>query len=837
MYLHVIFCAALFTYVASRKSVYLIPLLFLAFTASAKAHAAGSILSVTCNDEGVGAEVFINDKFKGKCPLDVKVLPGKLRLKVQKKVDTFSARVFDHEIRVGRGVDKNVKVLLGDAQLNAEGKQLQSRRLSLEQAELKRLGKESKPEIVSIPPTNFANTNPVIPSPVVVNTSAATTSPVIMPSQVVVTERAANEAILLPPVVVTANPLGSALFDLVSPVSVLSGKELSFRQESTLGETLSKLPGISSTYFGPNASRPVIRGLDGDRVRIMQNGIGMLDVSALSPDHATAVDPLVVDRIEVVRGPAALMYGGAAVGGVVNTLDNRIPQFPINGYTGRVEPRIGGAANERSGAAVLEAGNGMVALHADIASRQTDDLRIPGFARSNRQRVLDDSTVEQTQGRLINSSLSSDSGALGAALTLDNGYLGLSYSDFKANYGTVVEPDVRVNMNSKRLGVAGEVRELDTFVQGVKFKYGYTDYLHNELEKGAIATTFKNKGYETRIDATHAKLGPFTGAFGVQLSNVDFAALGEEAFLPKVNTDAKALFIYEEAVFGDVKLTAGGRNEHTTVESAGDSPTTTRFGPAQARKFSASSGALGALYTFNQNIGLAANFSHTQRVPTYAELFANGRHVATGQFEVGDTTLSKEKSNGADLQLRWRSGLHSASISGFYTRFQNYIALINSGQEQEELTEALFRAVKAEFYGFEAEGKFRVYEKNGNLDFNLRGDYVRAKNSDTGEPLPRISPMRLGMGLDYQLGKFSAKLDVTHSFEQDRVAANELPTGGYTLTNTMLNYRFKTPKVNWDAYIKGNNLFNQEARAHTSFLKELAPLPGRGFLMGVRANF
>jgi iron complex outermembrane receptor protein len=818
----------------STHAVYLMSLLFLTFAIPPRAHAAGSTLSITCEDRDMGAEVFINDKLKGKCPLNLTVPAGKLKLKIQKKVDVYSARVFEQEIRMGKGVDKHVKVQLGVAQLNAKGEQLQARRLSLEQEELNKPGKEGTPETIAIPTPNFAITNPAVP-PVVV--AAPATPPVILPPQVVVTEQAANEPVFMPPVVVTANPLGSALFDLVSPVSVLSGKELSFRQESTLGETLSKLPGVSSTYFGPNSSRPVIRGLDGDRVRIMQNGVGMLDVSALSPDHATTVDPLVVDRIEVVRGPAALMYGGAAVGGVVNSLDNRIPQSSIQGITGRVEPRIGGAANERSGAAVVEAGNGVVALHADVASRRTDDLRIPGFARSNRQRALDDPTVEQTQGRLINSSSKSDSAALGASLTFDKGYLGLSYNDMQSNYGTVVEPDVRVDMHSKRLGVAGEMRELGTIIQDVKFKYNHTDYLHNELENGEVATTFKNKGYETRIDATHAQFGPFSGAFGVQLSDTDFAALGEEAFLPKVNTNAKALFLYEEAVFGDIKFTAGGRNEHTTVGSAGDSPTTTRFGAPQERKFSANSGALGTLYTFNQNIGLAANFSHTERVPTYAELFANGRHVATGQFEVGDTTLAKEKSDGADVQLRWRSGPNSASISGFYTRFQNYIALINSGQEQEELREALFRAVKAQFHGFEAEGKFRVYEEKGNLDLNLRGDYVRAKNSDTGEPLPRISPMRLGAGLDYQLGKFSARLDVSHSFKQDQVATNELSTRGYTLTNTTLNYRFKTPSVNWDAYIKGNNLFNQEARMHTSFLKELAPLPGRGFLMGVRANF
>ncbi|MDP1855010.1 MAG: TonB-dependent receptor plug domain-containing protein, partial [Candidatus Nitrotoga sp.] len=337
MFKHVIRGAAqlaqLFTHAA-----YLMSLLFLAFAVSPKAHAAVSNLSVTCNDEDMGAEVFINGKFKGKCPLDLTVPAGKLKLKVQKEVDALNDRVFEQEIRVGKGVNKHVKVPLVAAQLNAKGKQLQSKRLSLEQAEMKKPGKEGKPETMAIPTTNFAITNPVVP-PVVVAAPDVINPPIIMPPKVVVTDQSATEAILLPQIVVTANPLGSALFDLVSPVSVLSGKELSFRQESTLGETLSNLPGVSSTYFGPNSSRPVIRGLDGDRVRIMQNGVGMLDVSALSPDHATAIDPLVTDRIEVVRGPAALMYGGAAVGGVVNTLDNRIPQSSIKGITGRVEPR------------------------------------------------------------------------------------------------------------------------------------------------------------------------------------------------------------------------------------------------------------------------------------------------------------------------------------------------------------------------------------------------------------------------------------------------------------------------------------------------------------------
>ena len=811
----------LFTYARTRKSAcFLINLFVLALAASANTHAADSMLRVTCVKEYEGAEVFINDKLMGKCPLNLKVPAGGLKLRVQKNMDSSTIHVVEQEIRVGKNVDTNVKVPLGIAQITTNGKKSQSRRSGAESILTRKSGKQGQPADLQSSDVHAVISSRASPSPAFGDAASE-----------------ADTSAVLPPVVVTASPMGSALFDLVMPVSVLAGKDLQFRQETTLGETLSKLPGVSSTYFGPNASRPVIRGLDGDRIRIMQNGVGMLDVSSLSPDHATAVDPLLVDRIEVVRGPAALMYGGAAVGGVVNTLDNRIPQSPVKGITGRFEPRFGGAASERSGAAMLEAGNGQFALHADMASRRTDDLKIPGYARSSRQRAVDDPAVEQPYGRLPNSSSSSDSGAVGASLTSDKAYLGLSFSDLQSNYGTVAEPDVRIDMNSKRLGVAGEIRDMGSFVQELKFKYNYTDYLHNELENGGVVTTFKNKGYDTRIDAVHSRLGGFTGAFGVQLANVDFAALGSEAFLPQVNTDTKALFLYEEATFGKIKLTAGGRNEHASVESAGNSPDTTRFGSAQSRQFTANSGALGALYTFNPEVGLAANLSHTERVPTYAELFSNGRHVATGQFVVGDAMLAKEKSNGADLQVRWRSGLHSASIGGFYTNFQNYIALIQSGQMQEDLTEAFYRPVKAEFYGFEMEGKSRIYEKSGNLDFNLRGDYVRAKNSDTGESLPRISPLRLGAGLDYQLGKFGARLDVSHSFKQDQVASSELPTSSYTLADAMLTYRIKTQGVNWDAYLKGNNLFNEEARAHTSFLKEIAPLPGRGFILGVRGTF
>ncbi len=668
----------------------------------------------------------------------------------------------------------------------------------------------------------------------------------------------------LAPVIVTANPLGSALFDLAAPTSMLGGRDLTLQRQSTLGETIANLPGISSTYFGPAASRPVIRGLDSDRIRILQNGTGMLDVSALSPDHATTIDPLVADQIEVVRGPAALLYGGTAVGGVVNVLDNRIPQEAIQGVTGRFESRFGGPDTERSGAAVLEGGNGRIALHADISSRQNDDVRIPGYARSSRQRALDGPGQEQPRDHLPNSSAHGDSGALGAALTFDQGYVGVSYSDFKTNYGSVAEPDVRLDMKSSRWDMAGERRDMGSFIQAVKFKYGYTDYQHQELESGAVSTIFKNKGYEGRIEATHAKVGPLTGAFGIQFSSVDFSALGDEALLPKLTTDSGALFLYEEAALGRTKFTFGGRLERVKVASQGGGPLDPntglpRFGSAQNRSFSDQSGSAGIVYSLSQSLNFAATLSHTERAPTYAELFANGPHAATGQYEVGDTTLDKEKSNGLDVQLRWRSGPHSASVGGFYNRFQNYITVSNSGNTRgtdgelnpvdvngdgiadasgkDILPEGLYRAVKADFRGLEAQGKFRVYEGAGDLDLRLQGDYVRATNRDTGEPLPRISPLRLGMGLNYQRGNFGARLDVIHAFKQDRVAANELPTDGYTLVNAALTYRIKVQPMNLEAFLKGSNLFNEEARVHTSFLKDIAPLPGRGILLGMRGTF
>lgn len=669
----------------------------------------------------------------------------------------------------------------------------------------------------------------------------------------------------LPSVVVTGNPLGSDLFNLASPTTALGGSDMFLLRSTTLGEMLNGLPGVTSTYFGPNASRPVIRGLDTDRIRILNNGIGILDASSLSNDHAVPVDPLVMERAEVVRGPAALLYGGSAVGGVVNVIDNRIPQEPVSGVSGRVEGRFGGAESEKAGGAVLEIGNGRFALHADVYNRDTDDLKIKGPNVSARLQARDP-TLTVVQGTLPNSASRSSGGAVGGSVTWDKGYIGLSYSAFGSKYGTVAEPEVTIDMESKRWDLGGELRDLNSIITGVKFKFGNTDYRHTELDAGVPATEFLNRGYEARIEALHGNLGPLRGAIGVQFNNFDFSALGAEAFVPTTQTDSKAVFLYEELPIGKLKLTFGARHERTEVGSGGGGPTPfggagPRFDPALSRVFNGTSGAVGGVYSFVPGIALAVNGAMTERAPTYYELFANGPHAATGSYELGDTALRKEKSRSLDLALRLRSGPHSGSIGVFRSRFNNFIGVFNTGNTrgadgelnppetlvpgesdntgEEVLPELAYRAVPARFRGYEAEGKFRVLDRGSTLDLLVKFDYVHAVDRSTGLSLPRIAPRRFGLGLDYRWNRLGARVDATWVSDQNRVSANELPTDGYTMLNAALTYRMKLPAPQGDLvlFLRGVNLLNEEARNHVSVLKDIAPLGRRSAQIGLQARF
>lgn len=636
---------------------------------------------------------------------------------------------------------------------------------------------------------------------------------------------------------VTGNPLGVGSDDLVVPVSVLNGRELSLRREGTLGETLNGIPGVTATQFGPNASRPVIRGLDAERVRIMQNGVGVLDASSLSFDHAVGIDPLIIEQIDVVRGPAALLYGGSAMGGVVNAIDHRIPKEQLDGITGRAEARFGGPDSTRNSAVVVDVGNGLLAIHLDAYTRKTSDLDIPGFAVSKRKSQTD-GTVRDNKGTLSNSSADGDGGAIGAALTFDHGYVGASFSTLNNNYGVVAEENVRIDMKSDRWDLASELTDLGGFIQRVKFRMAHTDYEHIELESGNIGTTFKNSGLEGGLEAGHAPIASLNGVIGYQFSNTNFEALGAEAFVPSVNTQNQALYIYEELPINGEnqlqhKVTFGGRLGHTQV----DSKNSENFGAGQNSHFNPNSFALGGLYRINEHWSATGNLSHNERAPSYFELYANGAHVATGQFEVGNANFDKERSNGIDAQLRWKNGKTNMSVGTYYTRFSNFIGLFNTGNEIDVdgtlLPEAQFTAVPAVFKGLEVEGQYALTDQ---WLFNWRGDYVHAKDKRNNQYLPRISPLRLGGGLQYRLNSFSAKLDVLHAFKQSKTAENELETDSYTNVTAMLAYKLPT-KFNVELFAKANNLLNEEIREHASVLKDIAPAGERSLLVGVRADF
>ncbi|PKO74039.1 MAG: TonB-dependent receptor, partial [Betaproteobacteria bacterium HGW-Betaproteobacteria-15] len=455
---------------------------------------------------------------------------------------------------------------------------------------------------------------------------------------------AAEEAIELAPVPVTANPLGAGSDEMVVPVSVLSGRELSLGRESTLGDTLKSLPGVSATSFGPNSSRPVIRGLDSERVRIMQNGVGILDASSLSFDHAIGIDPLIIEQIDVVRGPAALLYGGSAIGGVVNAIDHRIPKEQLDGITGRGEVRFGGAEDQKSGAIVLDAGNGLFAIHADVYERKTNDMDIPGYAVSSRKH-REDGTPREHRGRLVNSASRADGGALGASLTFDNGYVGLSYAGHDNKYGVVAEEDVIIDQSTDRWDLATEFKDLGNIINRVKFRFANTDYKHVEIAGGEPETRFSNRGNEGSLEIGHGNIGNLSGAIGFQFQDSKFAAIGEEAFVPKNQTESRGVYVYEElpvslANTDDLKLSLGGRVDRVDVDSDGGG----RFGAAVSRDFTPKSIAAGALFKIDEQWSLAANLSSNQRAPSYFELYANGPHVATGQYEVGNVDFDIERS-------------------------------------------------------------------------------------------------------------------------------------------------------------------------------------------------
>jgi iron complex outermembrane receptor protein len=664
-----------------------------------------------------------------------------------------------------------------------------------------------------------------------------------------------DQPVMLETIVVTGNPDARTIFDLAQGASVLAGHQLHLSVQTTLGETLAATPGVNATYYGPGASRPIIRGLGGDRVRMLDNGIGSLDASSVSPDHNVSVEPLLLDRIEVLRGPATLLYGSSAVGGVVNVIDNRIPSAaPTRPLGGRTEVRIGSAATERTGIVALTAGHANLALQVNALRTETDDVSIPGFA---------DPANPVDEGTLTNSALSTRSGSAGGTFFWSAGNAGLAISEYDSVYGVPVGEPIAIDMKQQRADFRAEVTRPFAVFKSAKARFGLADYRHAEIDTSTEIpnTTFKNKAYEGRFELIQQDGNALGGTLGGQFSRSDFSAVGAEVVTPPSVTTGQALFLLESyTVNPQFTLQFGGRYERQRIRLGAVDPMLPAYpGYAAAtggqRTDDAISVSTGAVYYPAKDYSAGFSVAYSQRIPTAQELFSHGPHGGTGSYEIGSSGLGLEKSMGLDLNLRRRAGFITGAAGVFLNHFQNFIF-----EQEDEITyfddatgdflnypvppgDAFlpiyqFIAHDAQFYGGEVELSLHLVDTaNERLHLDLSADYVHAQQTTDDQPLPRIPPLRAGAALRFEAGRWDLGLTVRHAFRQNRVSPGESETAGYTLLGADVTYRLAASRREWELFARGSNLANHEARVSTSFLKEIAPLPGRNLTVGMRLSF
>ena len=676
-------------------------------------------------------------------------------------------------------------------------------------------------------------------------------------------------------IIVTA-PLQQSERDVLQGTSVLTGEALTRNLRPTIGETLARLPGVSATSFGPTASRPVLRGFQGERIRVLTDGIGSIDVSNTSVDHAVVIDPLLADRVEVLRGPSALLFGSSAVGGVVNVVDSRIPRaLPENGYRVRGIANYGSAANERSieGAGDIAVGEHLV-LHADGSYLNTDNLRIGGFALSRAARAaalsqvgvpqdveggeepIDFAASAAIRNKLPNSFSKTWTAGAGASIVTDTGSLGVSYSHYDSFYGIPVryatevdqeQEAPRLDVVQNRVDLRGEVETGGGLLDRIRIRIGHANYRHFELEEsGEVGTAFYNNGTEGRLELVQARKGAWQGASGVQYFNRVFDVNGEEAFLPKNETNQTGIFTVQQFDFGALKAEGGLRYEFTDLAARtpiGDQ----RFFNGE-RHFEALSGSLGASYGLSDALRVGINLSRTERAPSAEELFANGGHAGTQAYELGSPDFRLEKSWGVEATLHAHTDRVNFDASAYYNWFSNYIsenqvdtAVCAAGATQygaldREVDLPCFQYQQADalYYGFEADLSAKLFTVGTTrINADVLGDYVHATIKDVG-PVPRIPPMRVLGGLEAQSDAFTARAEVEHLFEQDRIAPFETRTGDYTLVNASISLQPFGRDSKTQLLLSANNIFDVNARRHASFLKDFAPLAGRDFRATLR---
>jgi iron complex outermembrane receptor protein len=649
--------------------------------------------------------------------------------------------------------------------------------------------------------------------------------------------------------VVTAQPEAKQS-SIVRPAADLRGDKLRIQAGNTLGDTLGREPGITSSSFGPGVGLPVIRGQTGPRVRILQDAVGNLDVSSLSPDHANSIEPTLAERIEVLRGPATLLYGSGAIGGVVNVTDNRIPrQVPENLLTGALEQRYSSVSNEPVSVLKFDGGRGLFAWHADGFYRDRDQVAIRGFAIDrSAEALLGNVTASRRKGFIPNSDARAKGGSVGFSAVDDWGFAGVSVNRLENDYGIPPtgngEENVRIDLEQTRYDFKSELYDPVDSVEILRLRLGYNDYRHVEVEDGAAGTLFRNRGAEGRVELVHRPLGPVHGIVGAQVQDTEFSALGEEAVVPRSAIQSYGFFALENYDREDWAYQVGLRLENATVAPE----------QRKSRSFTPVSASAAASWKVDETHSFSLAVTRSQRVPQVQELFSNGVHAATRSFERGDETLTEETSYNLDLGYQLAADGFTATVDLFHNWIAHYIFQRRTGEWFDEAAESFVascpagvsclpvlqsRQQDATFKGFEATLGIPLLRTAayGELRLTLFGDYTRGTLDGSGD-VPRMPPLRYGVQLDYGHDRFAANVRLSRGEDQDKPGAHETATPGYLLLNIGVQYSLSAlKKDDLLLFLKGNNLLDDPIRNSTSYLRNFAPEPGRGVELGLKASF
>ena len=658
-------------------------------------------------------------------------------------------------------------------------------------------------------------------------------------------------------VIVTGAPFAISLDTVTSSVTVVGRDQLDIAAPSGLGDLLAGQPGLRSTFFGPGASRPVIRGLSGPRVLVLQNGVGLVDASALSPDHAVASDPAEASRIEVLRGPSTLAYGGSGIGGVVNIIDDHIPsRLPEGGIDGRISASASSVDEGRALSFGLHAASGPVVFSIDGVSRRADDYAVPGTPVSGRLAAAEGLTVDPDR-TVRNTDLKLDAYGVGLSYVTDEGFVGLALKQTDTLYGVPyaqitapIDPDdegpVAIDLHQIRFDFRSEVPFTLGPFETMRSSIGYADYEHAELilNEGETGTRFLSKGVEGRFEFVQREIGPLKGAVGVQALSRHFNSIGDEASVPKTDIQELGIFTLQRLDYGGWGIDAGLRVDRRELDA--DLVGRVASAPAasyglnwitadNAPSFTNVSGSVGVFVKPSEGQFYALTVARNARAPTEGELYSDGPHPGTGAFEIGDPGLDPETVLSVEATGRWTYDRFRAEGHLWYASYDGYIDQVPTGDVEDNLPVFRYIQSNATFYGFELEGTYDLWVDGGRtLSAQVGADFVRG-DTDDGTPA-RIPPWSTSGKLIWESAMFDANLEVRYVAEQDRVAAFELPTDSYTMVNLYGAVKpFKNPDLKLFAELR--NATDELAREHVSFLKDIAPLPGRSFRAGVAFRF